>query len=241
MSVTITFEKKHFLMAGIIIALPFMILAMGNIFAATTMPIVGHPISELFVDADLDMDTNKIINSGNISISGSENGIVFSDGSLMTSADDLSGSVSNMYIVQEYSLGSTALHSNSGSNTLLPTSEVKIGGFVINYLNPISSTVKISYYVRNSQSNSWTKGILKKNGVVVDSYKKSGISSGTRYVDILVTENDHIELYGISGGVGVVRSASSLTLRGASPGPYGITATDNGKTSSDLPVTAIND
>ena len=62
MSVTITFEKKHFLMAGIIIALPFMILAISSIFAATTMPLVGHPISELFVDADLDMNNNKITN-----------------------------------------------------------------------------------------------------------------------------------------------------------------------------------
>ncbi|MCK5593636.1 MAG: hypothetical protein KAI18_00165 [Candidatus Aenigmarchaeota archaeon] len=86
MSVTITFEKKHFLMAGIIIALPFMILAISNIFAATTMPIVGHPISELYVDSDLDMGGNAIINSGNISISGSENGIVFPDGSVQKTA-----------------------------------------------------------------------------------------------------------------------------------------------------------
>ncbi|MBW6461875.1 MAG: hypothetical protein K0B07_02410 [DPANN group archaeon] len=53
MAVTITFEKKHFLMAGIIVALPFMILAISNIFATTTMPLVGHPLSELYIDSDL--------------------------------------------------------------------------------------------------------------------------------------------------------------------------------------------
>lgn len=92
MSVTITFEKKHFLMVGIIIALPFMIMAINSIFAsATSMPLVGHPISELFVDADLDMGGYAIINSGNITIPNSGDGIMFSDGNLMTSAEDSAG------------------------------------------------------------------------------------------------------------------------------------------------------
>ncbi|MCK5593637.1 MAG: hypothetical protein KAI18_00170 [Candidatus Aenigmarchaeota archaeon] len=68
MSVTITFEKKHFLMAGLIIALPFMILAISNIFAATTMPLVGHSISELFVDGNLDMNGFNLTNTETITL-----------------------------------------------------------------------------------------------------------------------------------------------------------------------------
>ncbi len=85
MAVTVTFEKKHFLMAGVIISIPFMLIAISSLFAATT-PFVGHSISELFIDDDLNMNGNKIIGSGNITIEGSENGIIFSDGSVQSSA-----------------------------------------------------------------------------------------------------------------------------------------------------------
>ena len=91
MAVTITFEKKHFLFAGIIIAIPFMLIAINSIFAATTMPAVGHSISELFVNGDLDLNGNKIINSGNITISTAGDGIVFPDGSVQSSAAVMTG------------------------------------------------------------------------------------------------------------------------------------------------------
>ncbi|NOQ56075.1 MAG: hypothetical protein GQ477_04695, partial [Nanohaloarchaea archaeon] len=51
MAVTVTFQKKHFLFAGVIVAIPFMLIAINSIFAsAASMPAVGHSISELFVD-----------------------------------------------------------------------------------------------------------------------------------------------------------------------------------------------
>ena len=92
MSVTVkfTFEKKHFLILGLIIAIPFLILAINTIIAAAPSG-QYHPASELYVDQDIDMNNNKIINSGNITINGSENGIIFDDGTALTSAGSGAG------------------------------------------------------------------------------------------------------------------------------------------------------
>ncbi|NOR85413.1 hypothetical protein GQ473_04795 [archaeon] len=90
MSITInfTFEKKHFLILGLIIAIPFLIMTITNIIALAPTPPTGqyHSASELYVDNNIDMNNNKIINSGNISINGSGNGIVFPDGTVQTAA-----------------------------------------------------------------------------------------------------------------------------------------------------------
>ena len=67
MSVTInfTFEKKHFLMMGIIIAIPFLFITILQIMA---VPAGGqyHPLSELFVDSNIDMQGKNITNVGAI-------------------------------------------------------------------------------------------------------------------------------------------------------------------------------
>ncbi|NOR85773.1 hypothetical protein GQ473_06670, partial [archaeon] len=69
MSVTITFQKKHFLMLGLIIAIPFLILAISTIMA--TVPSGQyHPISELWVDANIDMQGNNITNTGDLDVAG---------------------------------------------------------------------------------------------------------------------------------------------------------------------------
>ena len=87
MSVTVTFEKKHFLMMGLIIAIPFLILAISNIIATTPAPTGQyHSASELWVNQDIEMNNFKLNNSGNISIMGSENGIIFPDGTVQTTA-----------------------------------------------------------------------------------------------------------------------------------------------------------
>ena len=63
MSVTInfTFEKKHFLLLGIIIAIPFLFIAITQIMA---VPAGGqyHPLSELFANSNLDMNGMNITN-----------------------------------------------------------------------------------------------------------------------------------------------------------------------------------
>lgn len=65
MSVTITFEKKHFLMLGMIIALPFLFMVVLQIMA---VPPSGqyHPLSELFADSNLDMQGMNITNTGTV-------------------------------------------------------------------------------------------------------------------------------------------------------------------------------
>ncbi len=65
MSITLTFEKKHFLLMGVIIAVPFLILAISTIMAA----VPGgqyHSVTELFVDSDLDMGGHNITNAGKV-------------------------------------------------------------------------------------------------------------------------------------------------------------------------------
>ncbi|NOR85775.1 hypothetical protein GQ473_06680 [archaeon] len=61
MSVTFTFEKKHFLMLGLVIAIPFLFMAIVNIVAVAPTG-QYHLFSELFVDQDIDMNNNKITN-----------------------------------------------------------------------------------------------------------------------------------------------------------------------------------
>ena len=87
MSVTVnfTFEKKHFLILGLIIAIPFLILAITNIIAVAPTG-QYHPSSELFVDSDIDLNNKSIINSGNITITKTGNGIIFPDGSIQKTA-----------------------------------------------------------------------------------------------------------------------------------------------------------
>ncbi|NOR85032.1 hypothetical protein GQ473_02855, partial [archaeon] len=50
MSVTVnfTFQKKHFLILGLIIAIPFIILTITNIIAASTPTGQYHTASELY-------------------------------------------------------------------------------------------------------------------------------------------------------------------------------------------------
>ncbi|NOR84981.1 hypothetical protein GQ473_02595, partial [archaeon] len=63
------------------------------IIAASTPTGQYHTASELYVDNDIDMNNNKILNSGNITINGSENGIIFDDGTVLTSADNVGGGI----------------------------------------------------------------------------------------------------------------------------------------------------
>ena len=92
MSVTVnfTFEKKHFLIMGLFIAIPFLILAINTIMAAAPTG-QYHLFSELFVDNDIDMNNNSILNSGNITITNSDSGIIFPDGSVQSSASVTTG------------------------------------------------------------------------------------------------------------------------------------------------------
>ncbi|NOQ56105.1 MAG: hypothetical protein GQ477_04865 [Nanohaloarchaea archaeon] len=72
-----------------------MLIAINSIFAsAASMPAVGHSISELFVDDDIDMGGYDIINSGNLNITGNltingnGNGVIFSTGDILTSSSE---------------------------------------------------------------------------------------------------------------------------------------------------------
>lgn len=80
MSVTITFEKKHFLLMGAVIAIPFMFLAIMNIFAATPTG-QYHTSDELYMTSNLDINNQNITNVSKI---------VFNDGNILSSS---SGSV----------------------------------------------------------------------------------------------------------------------------------------------------
>jgi len=62
MPVTTTLEKKHFLLAGLVIAIPFLILAISQIIAASPPSGQYHPISELWVDEGPNMNSDKITN-----------------------------------------------------------------------------------------------------------------------------------------------------------------------------------
>ena len=66
MSVTITFEKKHFMMMGVIIAIPFMFLAIMNIFA-TAPTGQYHSSDELFVAKNMSFNGYNLTNVGAIS------------------------------------------------------------------------------------------------------------------------------------------------------------------------------
>ena len=87
MSVTITFQKKHFLMMGLIIAIPFLFIAITNIFAAGSGG-QFHDISEIIM-GNLDMQGKNITNVGNISITGGDNGLIFPDGTIQKTAISL--------------------------------------------------------------------------------------------------------------------------------------------------------
>lgn len=123
MSVTVnfTFEKKHFLLIGLIIASPFLIMTIANIIA-TAPTGQYHPASELYVDGDIDMNDNKIINSGNISINGSGNGIVFPDGTIQTAAATSGGIPStSIWMSKTFSFTVSSHNSfNVGSITVGP-------------------------------------------------------------------------------------------------------------------------
>ena len=69
MSVTVNFtlEKKHFLILGLIIAIPFIILAINTITAAGPTG-QYHSASELYVDSNIDMNKHNLTNTGNIGI-----------------------------------------------------------------------------------------------------------------------------------------------------------------------------
>jgi len=61
-------KKKHFLIAGLVVAIPFLILAISQIIAASPPSGQYHPLSELWVNTDLDMDGKSIVNTEKIDV-----------------------------------------------------------------------------------------------------------------------------------------------------------------------------
>ncbi|MBW6462228.1 MAG: hypothetical protein K0B07_04235 [DPANN group archaeon] len=161
MAVTITFEKKHFLIAGLIIAIPFLLIAISNIFAATTMPAVGHSISELFVNDDFDLNGNKIIGSGNITITGSGNGIIFSDNTIQTSA------INEELIIQSVSFD---ISYPDGHNNIIPITVSNLD--TTRYTVPAGKNL----YITNPQIMGTNRLYIDNKAILYGTFNMEGLS-----------------------------------------------------------------
>ena len=200
MSVTVTFEKKHFLMMGLIIAIPFLFMAISNIIAAAPTTGQYHSASELYVDGDIDMNNNTLINSGNISITGSGGGIVFPDGSVQTSAGNINYAIFGTSWYND-ALGTDIFYANDVQKSSINPGILK----KIKIYGVPNSTLKISYDASRSApccggSTSWSCSgysepykfthYVTRNGVIV------GVKHGSNDMwDI--DQNNNIEI--ISG------------------------------------------
>ncbi|MBW6461874.1 MAG: hypothetical protein K0B07_02405 [DPANN group archaeon] len=100
------------------------------------------------------MNTNKIINSGNISITGSDNGIVFPDGTVLTSADNAGGGITGTAVWVSKRFEWADGRSNSiiiGSHTVGPN-----GGYMGTVEGPFGMrycTDHMEYYVNDIRLN----------------------------------------------------------------------------------------
>ena len=86
MSVIVTFEKKHFLMMGLIIAIPFILFFVSNIMAVAPAPPTGqyHSSNELYVENDIDFNENNLTNTKTITVDVIESNVVESNTIIIT-------------------------------------------------------------------------------------------------------------------------------------------------------------
>ena len=187
----ITFEKKHFLMLGLVIAIPFLFMAIANIMAAAPSG-QYHFFSELFVDQDIDMNNNKITNLSvpTISVDAATKGYVDASG----------GGSSGTYKVFAKCTGCTASSSwctpSDETAPICPLgwSEIYFAKHNTDfstlgslYTNPETVTdvsLSASHAPSKSATCSATANVVDKSGVVLASYTatKGTINSYNRCV-----------------------------------------------------------
>jgi len=67
-TITLTFEKKHFIIIGIIIAIPLLLMAASMIMAADPPSTLIDPVSRLWVNTNVDMQGTNISDASSIGI-----------------------------------------------------------------------------------------------------------------------------------------------------------------------------